>query len=351
MKEVIASNKQMDMFKELVGDESALSNLLNLWDLVPKYSVSRQMQASLRNESGQLPVLKKEILLPNGDSCELSIKPASIEENDGNRKDYYPAESEELIEDVLRKIFLNENMGSHETGDKSKSWVRFTKRLIFDELKRHKKGRSIDDITQSLIIMSEARIQITIGGKQAYSGSILPEQLLKNREEYRSDPNSLSAVRFSSMVSESIDNLDFRQYNYDAVMMHSSQLARWIHKRLSREFTNANKEPQNHFKLMYSEIEASSGLLNHSRKTRRIDCVRKAIEELVNNKALTHFDEHLKIAQGSKRVEDAEFKLYPSDRFVKDTIEANVRHKSINAEKKRGEARRLISRGSRRGST
>lgn len=42
------------------------------------------------------------------------------------------------------------------------------------------------------------------------------------------------------LVTQSIDSLSYRQYNYHLMMSHSTQLARWLHKILSHSYVNAS---------------------------------------------------------------------------------------------------------------
>ena len=40
--------------------------------------------------------------------------------------------------------------------------------------------------------------------------------------------DNIWAVQFHPLVTGSIDKVTYRQFNYDALMKHTSQLARWL---------------------------------------------------------------------------------------------------------------------------
>ena len=41
-------------------------------------------------------------------------------------------------------------------------------------------------------------------------------------------------------MTQSIDTLSYRQYNYPLMMSHKTQLARWLHKILAHNYVNAS---------------------------------------------------------------------------------------------------------------
>ncbi len=49
-------NLQYDLFTTFFGDVADLSNTIELWDAIPKYSVSSRTQNALRSPDSRLPV-------------------------------------------------------------------------------------------------------------------------------------------------------------------------------------------------------------------------------------------------------------------------------------------------------
>lgn len=325
--EKTVSNKQYDLFTTLLspnGGPDQLSNLLSFWDSIPRYSVSRQIQASMRNESGNLPILHKEFMSPTGELCEMELRPARIVV-DGEEKDFYPSETEELIEDILRKIFLQQNHGFHQP-NAGESWCKFSVNMIVKELRKHRKVRSHDEVKQAIEIMENCRLQITVNGKQAYSSQILADKVIADRSDYVANSNALSAVRFSTLISRAIDKYDYRQFNYGIMIDLKSQLSRWLFKKLSGTYINAGLDAPA-YKLVFSDVDRDSGLMHHTVLTRRIASLRQAIDELVGNGTLSKYDEN-PLREGRKVV-DMTFMLYPSSAFIKDMKAANARQKHI----------------------
>lgn len=325
--EKTVSNKQYDLFTTLLsptGEPDQLSNLLSFWDSIPRYSVSRQIQASMRNESGNLPILHKEFMSPTGELCEMELRPARIVV-DGEEKDFYPSETEELIEDILRKIFLQQNHGFHQP-NVGESWCKFSVNMIVKELRNHGKVRSHDEVKQAIEIMENCRLQITVNGKQAYSSQILADKVIADRSDYVANSNALSAVRFSTLISRAIDKYDYRQFNYGIMIDLKSQLSRWLFKKLSGTYINAGLDAPA-YKLVFSDVDRDSGLMHHTVLTRRIASLRQALDELVENGTLSKYDED-PLREGRKIV-DMTFMLYPSSIFIKDMKAANARQKQL----------------------
>lgn len=334
-------SKQMDLFKYLLKPSKGsgdLSNLLTLWDSFPKYSSTRKVQASLRNPYGGLPNYKRSYTTLNGDECTIEISPAKITEKDGTEKDYYPSDLEETIEDILRRLFLEQRNGIHLPNDEG-TWCRFTLRMIYDKLKEQNKNRTMDDIKTSLEIMKKATITTTINGQPSHEGSILLERLIQNRTDYLKNPNAASAVRFSSFVSKGIEQLDFRQYNYEVMISLKKQLHRYLFKLLSSKFLNAGHTAPP-FAINYSNIEQCSGLLHHKELYRNMDTVRKAMEYLVKKNVLRSFTEKPN-TEGNK-VTDILFKLTPSTAFIADMKASNKRHQTLLANKAPSRSRRPL---------
>ncbi len=107
-------NKQLDMFRAFLcngaTEHDRLSNAFDLWDSIPRYSVSRRAMDKARKAQGMLPLLKIDFHYKQT-PFKAVIRPARIEQKDGTTKDYYPGANEELIEDALRKIAADQQSG------------------------------------------------------------------------------------------------------------------------------------------------------------------------------------------------------------------------------------------------
>ena len=164
--ESVDKNKQYDLFTTFFSkDTRDLSNTIELWDAIPKYAVSPRQQNASRDDNWRLPVHVQEFeyrpshLDTAPITCRLKVQPASIEIKPGKFMDFYPSTDEELIEEVLKKIFADQQYGMHSVAG-NESWVRFTLYMIQKELKTRGKSRSIDEIKRSLEIMSQAVVEV-----------------------------------------------------------------------------------------------------------------------------------------------------------------------------------------------
>ena len=73
-----------------------LSNTVELWDSVPKYTVSQQAMNKMRTQDGFLPRLEKQFVYRDR-PYQARISAAIVEVDGGQDKAFYPSANEELI--------------------------------------------------------------------------------------------------------------------------------------------------------------------------------------------------------------------------------------------------------------
>ena len=152
-------NKQLDLFRTFTannGDIDKLSNAFFLWDSVPRYGMSKQLQDKKRKIKGYLPLHRVKFQYQQ---CEYAatIQAARIWTNKEKTedKDFYPSANEELVEDALRKIAADQNNAFLEgVNEKARSGAQFTLHMLREELKRRGHTRNYPQIYQSLMILS-----------------------------------------------------------------------------------------------------------------------------------------------------------------------------------------------------
>jgi hypothetical protein len=230
-------NIQYDLFTTFFGkNKHALSNTIELWDAIPKYAVSPRLQNVRRDGNGRLPVHSQEFEYRPSHrdtpaiTCRLKVQPAAIEVEPGRFVDFYPSTDEELIEEILKKIFTDQQYGVHSVAG-NESWVRFTLYMIQKELKTRGKTRSIDEIKRSLEIMAKAVIEVEFlsPSKQLiYTDPILSSLTRVTRTNYLQDPKATWYARLPALVSRSINELTYRQFNYATLMSLPTPLSRWL---------------------------------------------------------------------------------------------------------------------------
>lgn len=321
---------QYDLFATFFGNPRDLSNSIELWDAIPKYSVSARAQNMLRDDNGRLPVHKHDFHYhpaPKADNptfkCTMSLQPASIETEHG-RQDFFPSADEELVEEIIKKIFSDQHYGLHDVTNKE-SWVRFSLNMIRKELKARGKTRSIQEIKQSLEILTRTVLEVEIEGqgnrKTAYTAPILNDMTRVKRSDWLEDPDAMWTARLPALLSHAINNLSYRQFNYRILMQLSSPMARWLHKRLSHEYTNASITTP--YQILFSTISRDSGLLHHNRTSSNIQTLERALAELVQHEVL-YFHESKKRNSG-RAILDVLYTLTPHSNFVSEMKAANAR--------------------------
>jgi hypothetical protein len=124
---------------------------------------------------------------------------------------------------------------------------------------------------------------------------------------------------------KSVNELTYRQFNYGVLMSLSSQLARWLHKRLSHNYTNASF--MDAYEVLFSSIQRDSGLLPDNRRTNdNLKASRSAFDELCASQVLFSW-ERLDERRERRKIIDIKYSLQAHADFIKDVKAANARAK------------------------
>lgn len=321
-------SKQYDLFASFFGDPKDLSNTIELWDAIPKYSVTARQQNALRDDRGRLPVhlAEFEYSSPNLDrpiKCHLKINPAPIEVEEGIYKDFYPSQSEEIIEEVLKKIFTDQQYGMH-SPQARESWVRFTLHMVRKELQERGHTRSIDEIKRSLEIMSNATITFTaekLGSDGRYTNPILSNMMNITRADLEEDARAKWAAQLPFLISKGINELDYRQFNYALHMRLSTPLARWLHKRLVHRYRQASLTTP--YRFLYSTIARDSGLLNNQRMSANVKALDAALDELKAEAVLFSINSEKRFS--GRKLDDVSYQVTAATEFTAEVKAASAR--------------------------
>lgn len=315
---------QLDLFSSLVSNEPQTSNSIYSWEAIPKYFNSPQKQKLLRDKSGLASPVSHEFE-HNNTNYILRIQPALIKEG-SDYKAYFPSASEEAIEEVLKKFLTKKGKSMHSKKE-SETWVRYTLRDIFNELKNRNKLKSIVQIKHSLEIMAGTVYTLIDkdSGDQLWQGSILQEVFSVSRKKYLENSELEHAAKLSAFISNSINTLDVRPYNYSLFFKCKNQLSSWIFKLLVNKFTQASNSNTYHFK--YSRLK-SSGLLDKNIESKNRLASYDALNDLVNLNIIKTWEKEEK-KQG-RAIIDVVFTIYAHDDFIKSQVNANKKLKDIS---------------------
>ncbi|WP_347990276.1 hypothetical protein [Methylomonas sp. AM2-LC] len=299
--------------------EIPLSNTIELWDVLPIYSVTLLEQNKRRTKEGLLPLLELNISFL-GSEYIVSIKPAQISMENG--KAYYPSANEELIESALRKIAAMQNCGFY-NAENANCGVHFTLYQLKRELRNQGHTRSSTQIIKSLHILGGAGIEIRSKNRQAISiGSYMTISGF-SKDSRLDNPNSRWVAIFHPLVYKAMSNLAYRQFNYQIMMGLKPQLARWLFKRAAHYYTNASL--LNPLCINLSTIIAESGLLNRERAGNSLIELEGCFNALVEANVFSRFERAEDIRVGRNRIHDIRYKLIPHADFIKSVKAANKR--------------------------
>jgi hypothetical protein len=322
--------KQLDLFRAFLcngeAERDRLSNTFDLWDSVPRYAVSRQQMDRMRKARGFLDLRQVEFQY-RGATLKGIIQAARVlDEKTGTSKDYYPSANEELVEDALRKIAAEQRNAFFDKAN-FRSGVVFTLHMLREELKKRGHTRSYQEIVLSLRILARSTIEIrTLTGQNGEGFAISPYfsgLSAVSKTKLASDAQARWIVQFHPLVTQAIDALTYRQFNYAQMMGHRTQLARWLHKQLSLKFTFASMATS--FEVRYSTIKRDSALLNgYGRGRKAIEALDAAFAELKAAGVLSQIDK--KAVYGPRgKLEDVVYTLFSSADFCRHMKAANKR--------------------------
>lgn len=328
-------SSQYDLFSTFFGDATELSNTIELWDAIPKYAASSRIQNKMRNADGRLPVYEQSFVYATRykgqrieKSCRVEVHPTLVKTENGYI-DFYPSTDEELVEEVIKKIFTDQQCAIHDPYN-TESWVRFSLQMIRKELKARGKTRSLHEIKHSIDILSTSVIRLYEEGDDTpvYTNPILTDVTRVTRQKYLTDGSLTWIAKLPALISKSVNELTYRQSNYGVLMSLPTQLARWLHKRLSHNYINASH--LNSYDILFSSIQRDSGLLTYNRTRDNLRALEAAFEELVSQNVLFRWErrEERRIGRG---IADVCYSFYAHSDFIRDVKAANARLKKSKA--------------------
>lgn len=292
------------------------SNTIELYDAIPKYFWGRIAKKERVGGRFLDPIERK--FKFRGKSYQVSITPARIKDKSGQYIDYYPGKREELVEDALRKMasdgrgFLLDDLAG----------VIFTLYELQQELKKRGHSYSKNQIKEAILICQRTNLHLEAGDKQALINSQLFETVgLQTQEDWKGTGKKTKCfVRFNQLVTRSIKTSSYRQLNYEECMSYKSNLARWLHKRMSHLYIQASFT--NTYAIRLTTIVRDSGVKRYKQIRNNLREVKKALDEMRKKKVITSYDDTERTYDG-RRIVDVKFTIKPSISFIRDMKRAN----------------------------
>lgn len=329
-------NQQLTLFQEFLTNtedkREGLSNAIDLWDSIPRYSLPRKKQDKIRLPGGFLPIHKVDFQY-RGKAYTAQIRPARIEVR--NKKgqltdttiEYYPSAREELIEHALRKLAAEQYAGFFDKPN-HRSGVAFTLYRLRQELAAQGHAMTYQGLAEGLEVLHHSQISILDPESDADDPSLISQAYLPalakvNKNGRSADPDAKWFVQFHGLVTDSINQITYRQFNYQRLMKCSTQLARWLISQLVLKYTQASL--QNSFEMRFSTIKRDSGLLSGYSRTRDAVAALNGSWEEVRNLGAICMVKKVEERDVCGQLKDVIFTLYTSREFAAEQKAANRR--------------------------
>ncbi|CAM5558316.1 hypothetical protein [Eoetvoesiella caeni] len=310
---------QLDLFELTEPDprkQNPYSNTIELYDALLKYNWDEREIDDIQT-AGYVRSIRI-----GGQDYVTKVTPALIQR--GSKKVLiYPGTREEIVEQALRK-FVVDGQGRISGGEVG---VTFTMYQLQKELASRGRTMDLAELSEAIEVCHGAQLECTTqGGKKVVSSNFFPTIAITRRDEYEAAPGEARCyVRFNPLVTESIINLTFRQYNYEIGMSITSRLARYMHRRMSHYWTQASENDPYTLSLVTFLEQSPRGL--SKLMAENIRAMKSALTALINHKIVSTYDEE-RIKKG-RSIVDVKYAIYPHKDFISQMIASNRHHNSL----------------------
>jgi len=310
---------QLQLFELILPSEKDYSNTIELYDFIPKYVWGKVE----RIQDKFLEPVEREFECRGG-RYRVRIAPARVQDSDGVSRDYLPGKREELVEDALRKL-ATEGQGIFLNNEAA---VTFTLYQLQQELKRTGHTYSITQLKEALMVCVGTILHLTDeSGQSVLASSIFDTIGLQTREDWEGQGEKTKAfVRFNGLVTSSIRNNTFRQFNYEVSMGYQNIISRQLHKRMSHHFTQASFAHP--YTILLSTVIRDFGLTAYEKLSHNLRDVEIALKEMVAKDVLFKYElDKISDEKRSNKIADVKLILYPHPKFSSEIINANKKQK------------------------
>lgn len=334
---------QLRLFELLDPSDSDYSNTVELYDALPKYVWSISDEEIRKNR-----VINR-TFKSRGVSYALKIKPAVVERKKGDEVEsvmLYPGPREEIIEEVLRKLAVQGNLGVADNRDINALGVYFTVNQLRKELARTNHTYSAREVLEALDVMSSSLLEVSTGrgsDKDAYRGNLLSSLALRTRKDYLQDGSAKCFATFHPLVQHAIRTQQFRMYDYSTSMKIRSDLGRYMFKRMSHYWVQASPDHPYQFKLITFLESSPRGLSPQMKDNMR--AIRQALTSLADQDVImAEWSEvMIKNPQDRRKTDDVAYEVFPTEAFRKKIMRANKKQNVVTGRASISEARQAIN--------
>ena len=305
--------------------EANYSNTVELYDFLPKYVWGK----SNRIDDRFLESVERDFEC-RGKKYSLTLHPARVKTESGVQKEFYLSKREEVVEDALRKIAV---FGEAVYLDK-KIGMSFSIYQLQKELKKSGHSFSRQQIVESLNILANTRIVLTCyDDDQVWTFSPIETLGFKGIND-----ETHTFVRFSALVTKSIDENTFRLYDYQRVMKYKSVIARQLHKRIGHHFTQANFAQK--YEITLTTLLRDFGLKPAASLYSNLEDVKDALEEMKDGGAIMSYalgEPTLDAGRRNKLI-NVKISIVPSVQFLSEIRKGNEKRQQAKELRAKGKS-------------
>ncbi len=313
------------------------SRTLAFWDVIPWRLLSHK-----RNSKLPEVIVFEGVKISEDREATVSLTPAILRSQPGTKDAMviFPGVREELIERALRKLAVHKlaslQVQPNATDQGTAVTIVFSLHQLRQELEQTGHGFNLAQIGEGLEVMHLCNVSVECSGDSIVhkkKGPILPTLEIVADPADEDGKRMLYRASFHPLASAAILGELYFPVNYTRVMTLTQPLARWITNLLNNRFRYATKgigEKKRSFRLTLKRILSDSGMRPEPRIRDNIARVRSAITELREAGFLdlgvsVEDIEKLKMGRtaGRAKIIDAEWELFPSNRFAGEIIEGN----------------------------
>lgn len=308
-----SGSSQLNFFQILDPNDRDYSQAIELYDAMPKFSHDKRQKDFTETNTD----VSRTFVVRNRE-YEIRIFGAILERADKSKYIAFPGRREETVEDALRKLTVSNGNAFVE---RDALWCEFSLHELQKELADNNHSFSKTELKEALEICHQTRISVnTVDGKKITSGYMLPHLTLISAEDLKKDRNARCLVRFNDMVSTSITELTFRQYNYRISQSFRHSLARSLFKRMSYNWRQA-RGGLPYGPIFLTTVFRDSGRDINPKMAQNRRIMVQALNELIEKNVIVQF-EYVDNKLGRK-INDISYTLHPHPSFIRDQKRAN----------------------------
>ena len=170
-----------------------------------------------------------------------------------------------------------------------------------DELKNNGHSYSVKQIKDALMVCAQSSLVVTNeDGSEIMVSTIFPTLSLQTKDDWKgTGEKTFSFIRFNPLVTRSIKERQFRQFNYQKSMSYKSVIARQLHKRMSHHYIQAHIAHP--YKINLTTIIRDFGLTAYEKISHNSREVVSGLSELRNNKVILDFKTTENLRRAAKK--------------------------------------------------